>query len=63
MAGLCSACAHQLYRYWMFHAPANFYPALNGGDAAILFTFVFLLVVFTGAGALSADVALSRCTG
>ncbi len=21
--------------YWRFHAPANFYPALNGGDAAI----------------------------
>jgi putative oxidoreductase len=46
--------------YWMFHAPANFYPALNGGDAAILFTFVFLLLVFTGAGALSADAALNK---
>jgi putative oxidoreductase len=46
--------------YWMFHAPANFYPALNGGDAAILFSFVFLLFVFTGAGALSADSALQR---
>lgn len=46
--------------YWMFHAPANFYPALNGGDAAILFTFVFLLFVFTGAGALSADAALGK---
>ena len=41
--------------YWLFHAPESFYPALNGGDAAILFTFVFLLFVFTGAGALSAD--------
>lgn len=46
--------------YWMFHAPANFYPALNGGDVAILFTFVFLLLVFTGAGAFSADTALSK---
>ena len=46
--------------YWMFHAPANFYPALNGGDAAILFTFVFFLFVFTGAGALSADTALNK---
>ncbi len=41
--------------YWMFHAPASFYPALNGGDAAILFTFVFLLFVFTGPGAFSLD--------
>lgn len=41
--------------YWMFHAPASFYPALNGGDAAILYTFVFLLFVFTGPGAFSLD--------
>lgn len=45
--------------YWMFHAPANFYPVLNGGDAAILFCFVFLLLVFSGPGAWSLD-ALRR---
>ena len=41
--------------YWMFHAPRNFYPVLNGGDAAILYCFVFLLFVFTGPGAWSVD--------
>lgn len=41
--------------YWMFHAPRNFYPVLNGGDAAILYCFVFLLLVFTGPGAWSID--------
>ena len=41
--------------YWMFHAPRNLYPVLNGGDAAILYCFVFLLFVFTGPGAFSAD--------
>ena len=41
--------------YWMFHAPQSFYPALNGGDAAVLFCFVFLLFVFTGPGAWSID--------
>ena len=41
--------------YWMFHAPRSFYPVLNGGDASILFCFVFLLLVFTGPGALSID--------
>jgi putative oxidoreductase len=41
--------------YWMFHFPRNFYPTLNGGDAAILYCFVFLLLVFTGAGAWSLD--------
>jgi putative oxidoreductase len=46
--------------YWMFHAPRNFFPILNGGDAAILYCFVFLLLVFTGPGAWSIDKALSR---
>ncbi len=41
--------------YWMFHAPRNLYPILNGGDAAILYCFVFLLLVFTGPGAWSVD--------
>ena len=41
--------------YWMFHAPLSLYPALNGGDAAILYCFVFLMLVFTGPGALSVD--------
>ncbi len=41
--------------YWMFHAPRSFYPVLNGGDAAVLFCFVFLLLVFTGPGAWSLD--------
>ena len=44
--------------YWMFHAPRNLYPVLNGGDAAILYCFVFLLFVFTGPGAFSADSTL-----
>jgi len=46
--------------YWMFHAPSNFYPALNGGDAAILYCFVFLLFVFTGPGAWSLDAMMGK---
>jgi putative oxidoreductase len=41
--------------YWMFHAPRSLYPVLNGGDAAILYCLVFLLLVFTGPGAWSID--------
>ena len=41
--------------YWMFHAPASVYPAINGGDAAILFTFAFLYIAAAGAGAFSVD--------
>jgi putative oxidoreductase len=46
--------------YWMFHAPRSFFPVLNGGDAAILYCFVFLLLVFTGPGAWSVDGALTK---
>lgn len=41
--------------YWMVHAPQSVYPVQNGGDAAILFCFVFLYLVFAGPGALSMD--------
>ncbi|HZG45070.1 MAG TPA: DoxX family protein [Allosphingosinicella sp.] len=41
--------------YWMAHAPQDFFPVNNGGDAAILFCFVFLYLVFSGPGALSID--------
>jgi putative oxidoreductase len=41
--------------YWMAHAPHSFFPILNGGDAAILFCFVFLYLVFAGSGAWSLD--------
>ena len=41
--------------YWMAHAPASFWPVANGGDAAILFCFVFLYLVFAGPGAWSVN--------
>lgn len=39
--------------YFMFHAPGSFYPLLNGGDAAVLFCFVFLYIAAAGPGSLS----------
>src|ERR1700757_2246030 len=45
--------------YFMFHAPQSFWPAVNQGDAAILFCFIFLYLVFAGAGAWSVDAYLS----
>ncbi|MBN9464621.1 DoxX family protein [Brevundimonas sp.] len=41
--------------YWMFHAPKSPYPVVNGGDAAILFCFVFLYIFAAGPGAFSLD--------
>lgn len=46
--------------YWMFHAPSGFFPVLNGGEPAILFTFIFLLISAAGPGAFSLDAALRR---
>lgn len=41
--------------YWMAHAPQNFFPVNNGGDAAILYCFVFLYLIFAGPGSWSLD--------
>jgi len=41
--------------YFMVHAPASFFPVVNGGDAAILFCFVFLYLSVAGPGAWSID--------
>lgn len=43
------------FAYFIAHAPQNFFPALNGGDAAILFCFFFLYLVFAGPGSWSVD--------
>jgi putative oxidoreductase len=49
------AAGQMAVAYWMFHAPQNLYPAANGGDAAILFCFVFLYIVAAGPGAWSLE--------
>jgi putative oxidoreductase len=41
--------------YWTAHFPHGPFPALNGGDAAILYCFVFLYIVFAGPGPWSLD--------
>lgn len=41
--------------YFMAHAPGGFFPALNGGEPAILFCFAFLYLVFAGPGSFSLD--------
>jgi putative oxidoreductase len=47
------------FAYFLSHAPRGFFPILNGGDAAILYCFVFLYFAFAGAGPWSLD-ALRR---
>lgn len=44
------ACA-----YFISHYPRGFYPAQNGGVAAILFCFIFLYLAVSGPGPFSVD--------
>jgi putative oxidoreductase len=41
--------------YFMAHFPRGIYPALNGGDAAILFCFIFLYLAAAGPGAFAVN--------
>ncbi|TAJ79648.1 MAG: DoxX family protein [Sphingobium sp.] len=41
--------------YFMAHAPQGFYPVLNAGELAILYTFAFLYFAAAGAGPWSLD--------
>jgi putative oxidoreductase len=43
------------FAYWIAHAPQSFFPVNNGGDAAILYCFVFLYLAAAGGGAWSLD--------
>ena len=49
------------FAYFIAHYPKSFYPALNGGDGAILFCFVFLYIAVAGGGAWSLDNFMRRC--
>jgi putative oxidoreductase len=46
--------------YFMFHGSKGFWPAVNLGEAAILFCFTFLYLAAAGPGAWSIDGARMR---
>ncbi len=53
VAFLCSGTMAVAYFY--VHFPHSFFPIQNGGDAAVLFCFVFLYLAFAGGGSISLD--------
>jgi putative oxidoreductase len=53
-------CGEMAVAYFYAHFPRNFFPVINGGDAAILYCFMFLYLVFAGAGPWSLDALLTR---
>jgi len=46
--------------YFTAHAPNGLYPALNMGEAAVLYCFVFFYLVFAGGGLWSLDAAIRK---
>ena len=46
--------------YFMVHAKQSFYPAINQGEAAVLYCFLFLYFVFAGPGEWSLDRMIGR---
>lgn len=54
------AAGEMAVAYFMVHAPQGFFPAVNMGEAAILFCFTFLYIASAGPGALSVDGASER---
>jgi putative oxidoreductase len=55
-------CGEMAVAYFMAHVPRGHFlsPTLNGGEPAVLFCFIFLLLAAAGGGAWSVDAARSR---
>jgi putative oxidoreductase len=54
-------CSGQMaVAYFMAHGSQGFWPALNGGEGAILYCFVFLYLVFAGPGPWSLDAIIRK---
>jgi len=48
------------FAYFMAHAPRGFWTLANGGDAAVLYCFVFLYIAAVGGGKWSIDAMRTR---
>ena len=55
-SGMCAVA------YFYAHAGSNFYPILNGGELAALYSFVFLYLAAAGGGPIGLDRALGKDT-
>jgi putative oxidoreductase len=49
------ACGMMAVAYFMVHAKGGFFPIINRGEAAVLYCFVFLYMIFYGGGRFSLD--------
>ncbi|OJZ68552.1 DoxX family protein [Mycolicibacterium diernhoferi] len=54
------ASGEMAYAFFSAHFPKAFWPIDNGGEPSVLFCFGFLLLVFTGGGAIALDNVIRR---
>lgn len=54
LSGMCAVA------YFYAHTPRGFYPLLNGGELAVLYTFTLLYIASAGGGAWSLDRSMRR---
>jgi len=53
-------CGEMAVAYFQGHFPNSFWPTTNMGTPAILYCFIYLYLVFAGAGAWSVDAMIAR---
>lgn len=53
-------CGDMAVAYFMAHFPRSWLPIVNGGELAVLFSFVFLYLCAAGPGPWSLDAQLAR---
>ncbi|MFF3401385.1 DoxX family protein [Streptomyces sp. NPDC002659] len=54
------ASGSMAYAYFSAHQPKGLFPIQNSGEGAVMFCWAFLLLVFTGPGALALDRLFAR---
>lgn len=53
-------CGEMAFAYFQVHAPRAAWPVLNGGEPAVLYSFVWLYIAAAGPGPISLDRVLFR---
>jgi putative oxidoreductase len=54
LSGFCAVA------YFMVHAPNSFFPLVNKGELAAVYSFVFFYLIFAGGGPISLDAMLRK---
>jgi putative oxidoreductase len=53
-------CGEMAVAFFTAHFPRGFWPVRNGGEPAVLYCFIFLYLIFAGAGPWSLDALLKK---